>query len=110
MVLEEGNSLSLEIICGDDTFSIPKQSLFNTGINTLLKLGLIVDKKIIQDYFVVKHKYAYPVLTNIEYLEKIKQYIKTKYANLYLAGRMGNHSYYDIEDCVWNVKQLIEQI
>ena len=110
MVSSKGNSLSLEVICGDKMFDISEHTLFNAGRDVLNSLGMEDVKEMADDYFISKHKYAYPVLTNIGYLERAKQNIMARYPGLYLAGRMGSHSYYDIEDCIEDANRLVERI
>lgn len=105
-------SLSLEIIGDDSVLDYDMDFVKEKAFEAFDKLGIAIKPEDLVDAFFVKEKYAYPLSVDKEEfgVDKLKQDIVKDYPNLFLAGRMGQHVYMDIEDCVNSVLSTTEKI
>jgi len=105
-------AICFEIFCdeGDELWQSADKELFDKVSNDLIRVG-IATRAQISDYFIQRIGKAYPLF----YLgsEKplniaIKSLSKLK--NLFLVGRTGTHSYFDMDECLNDVKALVAKI
>lgn len=108
MVADDKKTLvCAEIFCnyGDSYWIMDENDLLEYVKKGLRRAGLIGCNDIISDIFTIKIKYAYPLLQcGVErYLNSINKMLNS-FKNLRLIGRSGTHSYFDMEECLNDVK------
>lgn len=110
MAPEDKTLLCIEIFCDYDDFywNMKEGDLINQVQDTLRNIGLVNGK----DFFgarINKIKYAYPLhYCGFEKpLNDANSFFAT-FKNLHLIGRSGTHSYFDMEQCLENVRKKVE--
>jgi protoporphyrinogen oxidase len=102
MASVEKTSLCAELFCNsyDSLWNKKDSELVGMVINSLARNGAIA-KNDLSNALVMRVPFAYPLLYlgYRENLNKVTEYL-AHYKNLYLAGRNGTHSYYDLEECL----------
>lgn len=113
MAPREKTLLSSEIFCGyDDLYWKMNDNDLVSEVKKSMKFArLINDTNIISDSCVKKINYAYPLnYSGFENpLNRVKSFLNY-FKNLYLIGRSGTHSYFDMEDCLDDVKKNLDKI
>jgi protoporphyrinogen oxidase len=89
-------SLCLEITCfkDDQLWKMADEKILARSIDDLVKAGLIKNKRVVEDYWIVRQNHVYPVF-EIGYQERIKP-IKNwvdQIPNLISYGRQGSYKY-----------------
>ena len=100
-----------EIFCDstDSCWALEDQELTKKVCDGLKSARLFEqDEKIPIDFSVTKIKYAYPLLFQgyEKYAGTAKETL-SDFTNLHLIGRNGTHSYFDLEECLENVKERL---
>ncbi|MBU1998328.1 MAG: FAD-dependent oxidoreductase [Candidatus Omnitrophica bacterium] len=113
MVIDQDKTmLSAEVFCDyDDSYWTMKDSeIISQTKRGLLSIGL-VDERNFGDAIVYRVKYAYP-LYYVGFKEPLNdaKSLFNKFNNLYLTGRNGTHSYFDMEDCIENSRTMISSL
>ncbi|MFH1397321.1 MAG: NAD(P)-binding protein [Candidatus Omnitrophota bacterium] len=105
--------LCTEIFCDyEDKWWLAKdEDIFKHIENSAKFTKLLNNKDIIAGTSVKRIEYAYPLYYKgfENPLNKIKDSLKT-FKNIYLIGRSGAHAYFDMEECLENVKVTIDFI
>ncbi len=110
----EGKTLlSVEIFCDhmDSRWNMDDALIIGKVKDALKVVGLLS----VEDSFVhaqiMRVKYAYPLLySGFEVpLSRVKDWLNN-YINLHLAGRNGTSSYFDMEDCLDDVKKVVRRL
>ncbi|MDD5609949.1 MAG: FAD-dependent oxidoreductase [Candidatus Omnitrophica bacterium] len=113
MAEKEKTLLCVEIFCdkNDAVWNKEESEIAKVAIEGLRRLELIKKEDKIIDYCIKKIDYAYPLYYNgaEKSLSTIKSLINS-FSNLRLIGRSGTHSYFDMEECLDNVRQEINLI
>lgn len=112
MACEDKTSLCVELFCGDKDKICSEEDgkIIEMVAGSLEKLNIISKEKI-DNCFILRIPFAYPLLY-LAYQTNLASIFKrlTEFENLNLAGRTGTHSYYDIEDCIVNAKNLVSRM
>lgn len=112
MAKDGKTSLCCEIFCNshDEIWNLDDAELIARVISSLKKINF-VSKESINDCFVSRIPFAYPLLY-LNYRNALNPILNelSKFKNLHLAGRNGTHSYYDMEECVAEAMNLVPKI
>lgn len=105
--------LSLEIFCdyNDNLWNKDDAELRKQIVDSLYDTKIIACKGEVVDMCIKKIEYAYPLhYKGFEKpLGKIKNFLSS-YVNLSLAGRNGTHSYFDMEECIDDIKYKLRAL
>lgn len=105
--------LCVEIFCNynDIYWNMKDQELIRQVKNALKNIGRYDIHDNIINGVVKRIEYAYPVhYWGFEQaLNRIKNYVNT-FKNMHLVGRSGTHSYFDMEECLENVRDLVNNL
>jgi protoporphyrinogen oxidase len=105
--------LCAEIFCEyeDEYWSMENSEIFHRTCEGLKLAGLLIDKGSIIDYCIKKIEYAYPLYyKGFENVLKNAKNALANFSNLRLIGRNGTHSYFDMEECLDDVREKIGTI
>lgn len=106
------NMIAVEISCHDNEkiWSYSKKQVLGMCIKFLEKGG-IVKRDEIKKTFLLKARYAYPIYyhDHEEHLNRILEYVKT-IPNFEVTGRVGKYLYVDIDQCLTNSFNLVDDI
>ena len=106
------NLITLEISCGwnDPVWEEPKEVLLEKCLPWLEKDGILT-KIEIEDVFLVKTKYAYPIYLKgyQKHLDFVLSYLST-FPNLHALGRSSEFKYMDADRCMRGAFELAEKI
>lgn len=110
MAPEDKTLICTEIFCNyaDSFWSMKDSGLIEKASQGLQSAGLAVGNEDILDARVERIEYAYPLhYRGFERpLVQVKEFLKS-FSNLDLAGRSGTHSYFDMEECLDNVREAL---
>lgn len=113
MALQDKTLLCIEIFCDhkDMYWNMKNEWLVEKVKNALKDIGLANNKEAMLDACVKKIEYAYPLYYKgfEKSLSPVKDFLGT-FNNLRLIGRNGTHSYFDMEECLENVKTEVSQL
>ncbi|NTV29714.1 MAG: NAD(P)-binding protein [Candidatus Omnitrophica bacterium] len=110
MVPDQGLSVSLEVICGDDLFRLPDRELLDRLLQDVGKVGMNFSRDNIRHAFLTRYENAYPVVLDRDMINEGKKLLRERFPFLRLAGRAGEHSYFDIEDCLCSVRAVAKEL
>jgi len=106
------NMVAVEISCHDSEkiWNYSKEQILGMCIKHLEKDG-IVKRDEIKKTFMLKARYAYPIYyhDHEEHLNSILDYLKT-IPNFEVTGRVGKYLYVDIDQCLTNSFNLVDEI
>jgi len=106
------NMVAVEISCHDNekVWSYSKEQVLDMCIKFLEKDN-VVNRKEIKKTFLLKARYAYPIYyhDHEEHLDNIFDYLKT-IPNFEVTGRVGKYLYVDIDQCLTNSFNLVDEI
>lgn len=113
LACEDKTMLSMEIFCDNNDFywRMKEDDLIAKAKESLRYSRLINSNDMILDACVKKINYAYP-LKYYGYerpLNKVKNFLNS-FRNLFLIGRNGTHSYFDMEECFDDVRNKTKLI
>lgn len=107
MAPEDKTLLCMEIFCNsnDSYWSMGEERLIELAQNALKYTRLLDSFDAVLDVSIKKIEYAYPLQYSgfEEPLNQIKDFFRT-FKNLHLIGRNGTHSYFDMEECLDDVR------
>ncbi len=110
MAPKDKTALCIEIFCDHDDkyWNTNDEELIRQVKNCLRYIGLFDREEVFLDACVKRVEYAYPLHYKgfEDALNKINDFL-APYNNLLLIGRNGTHSYFDMEECLNNVKEKI---
>lgn len=110
MAPEEETLICMEIFCnfGDLTWNMKEAEIIKRAGDELKYIGLLNDIGDILDARVERIEYAYPLhYYGFEKpLVQVKNFLNT-FKNLNLIGRSGTHSYFDMEECLSNARDVL---
>lgn len=105
--------LCVEIFCdeGDSHWMMSQGELTRQVCDGLRRVGLLDRDESPQDYYIHRERYAYPLMyCGFERaVDGVRQWLR-QYENCHLAGRSGTHSYFDMEECLEDVRRVVEKI
>ncbi|MBF0331205.1 MAG: FAD-dependent oxidoreductase [Candidatus Omnitrophica bacterium] len=110
MTPEGKHSLSLEIIGGEELLALSESVIMEKCFKGLRLMGVTLNAADIEESMVIKQADAYPVITNMDDVQKYKEMIMQRHPSLRLTGRMGGHAYLDVEGCVDDVRSMAQAI
>ncbi len=105
--------LSVEIFCDyQDPYWEMKDDMIVVEVRKALKdVRLLSGEEGTMAAEVHRIKHAYPLMfCGFEASLGVVTQGLQKYTNLYLAGRSGTHSYFDMEECLEDVKKTVQQM
>lgn len=104
---ESQSLLCLEIFCdyGDTLWSIDDSELTKRVGASLQKTGIVENRDLTGEMMIKRLRYAYP-LHYKKFEVDLNQVMETpkSFKNLHLMGRNGTYSYFDMEECIEDVK------
>ncbi|MCD4779810.1 MAG: FAD-dependent oxidoreductase [Candidatus Omnitrophica bacterium] len=110
---KQSTLLCVEIFCqyNDDIWNMREEDLTRRTGAQLIKIGIIRDQAECQDAYILRERYAYPLLY-LHYETELKRLTDavSSVRNLHMSGRNGTHAYYDIEECIINARSLSEKM
>ena len=110
MAPEGKTCLIMEVFCNynDACWNMSDDEIIKRAEESLLSSGLLDSKCGVDNSIVKKIQYAYPLCYKgyESSLNRVKEYFRG-YDNLYLTGRNGAHAYYDMEECLEDVRTTI---
>lgn len=112
MAPETKTLLCAEIFCEPNDFywRMNDKDILSKTVRGLMQTRLIDSERLVLDACVRKIDYAYP-LTYYGFeksLDCVKDYINS-FSNVTLIGRSGRHSYYDMEECLSDVRSTLQK-
>jgi len=112
MVEQDKTSLCVELFCNfnDSLWNKQDSELVDMVIDSLAQ-NSIVTKNELSNALVMRLPFAYPLLYlgYSDNLNKVTEFL-SYFNNLYLAGRNGTHSYYDLKECVDSSKNTVNDL
>ena len=104
--------LGLEYFCNenDNLWNMSDKEFSNLGIEELIKMNIISDKKDVIDYHVERVKKAYPAyFDSYDNIDILKEYLN-KIDNLYCVGRNGQHRYNNMDHSMVTAIEAVNNI
>jgi len=112
LVSNNKTSLSVELFCNqnDVLWNSSDEKIMDLVIADLGNLDIIQKSKI-KEAFVLRVPFAYPLL-HLGYKQGLNMIIEqlASFKNLILAGRTGTHSYYDMNECLFDAMASVKKI
>jgi len=105
--------LCTEVFCdfNDELWRMSDSDLLEATIAGLKNVGIIQTAEEVEDICIKRLHHAYPLLYAgyEEPLGSVKNRLAA-FNNIYLAGRSGAHTYYDMEECLEDIRSTTEKV
>lgn len=112
LVKDNKTSLCVEIFCQaeDKYWNASDRDLVNMTVQSLENLNIVTQSEVLCS-FVERIPCAYPLMYfNYESDLNVVLSRLSRFKNLWLCGRNGTHSYYDMEDCLMDAYHIQDKV
>jgi len=104
--------IGLEYFCreGDEFWNMSEKEWIDLGVNELIKMGVLTDRKSVKDAHQERVKKAYPAyFDTYDRMDELRDYLNT-YENLYCIGRNGQHRYNNMDHSMATAFEAVKNI